>query len=42
MKYTIEGFNQQVLVDYGLNGTDAIILRYMEVLSMLLKKQPGS
>ena len=29
MKYTIEGFNQQTLVDYGLNGIDAIILRYI-------------
>lgn len=29
MKYTIEGFNQQVLIDYGLDGHDAIILRYV-------------
>ncbi len=29
MKYTIEGFNQQTLIDYGLNATDAVILRYI-------------
>ena len=29
MKYTIEGLNQEKLVEYGLNGIDAIILRYI-------------
>ena len=29
MKYTIEGFNQATLVEYGLNATDACILRYV-------------
>jgi len=29
MKYTIEGFQQEVLVQYGLDSVDAIILRYI-------------
>ncbi len=29
MKYTIEGFQQSVLVGWGLDATDAIILRYL-------------
>lgn len=29
MKYTIEGLQQKTLVEYGLNGIDAIILRYV-------------
>jgi len=28
MKYTIEGFQQRTLVDLGLDGTDALILRW--------------
>jgi hypothetical protein len=29
VKYTIEGFQQSVLVGWGLDATDAIILRYL-------------
>ena len=29
MKYTIEGLQQKILIDYGLDGIDAIILRYV-------------
>jgi hypothetical protein len=28
MKYTIEGFNQQKMVEYGMDANDAIILRW--------------
>lgn len=28
MKYTVEGFSQQVAVEYGLDGVDLIILRW--------------
>ena len=29
MKYTIEGFNQQVLLNFNLDCIDAVILRYI-------------
>jgi hypothetical protein len=39
MKYTIEGFNQEMMVDLGLDGNDAIILRWFSDFIPAMKKR---